>query len=149
MATLLDSDQGEKTLPVVAIREGVIFPHTEVVLTFGRPKSLAAIEAASKSGRLICLFTQKNPHLNDPKKTDLYSVGTLATIERVLRTNGELHALVKGIARIRLESVESEDPFLVGKISEIAEVIEDSDEVRALCKHLTANFKKAVDRGKQ
>ncbi len=149
MAILLDSNKDEKTLPIVAIREGVIFPHTEVVLTFGRPKSLAAIEAASKSGRLICLFTQKNSRLDDPKKDDLYSVGTLATIERVLRTNGELHALVKGVARIRLETIESANPYLVGKVSEIAEIVEDSDEIKALCKHLTAGFKKAVDRGKQ
>ena len=149
MAILLDSKQPEKTLPLVAIREGVIFPHTEVVLTFGRPKSLAAIEAASKSGRLIALLTQKKPRINDPKKEDLYSVGTLATIERVLRTNGELHALVKGVARVRLEAIESENPYLVGKISEIMEIIEDSDKTRALCKHLTVNFKKAVDRGKQ
>jgi ATP-dependent Lon protease len=149
MTIFLDSDKGEKTIPLVAIREGVIFPHTEVVLTFGRPKSLAAIEAASRSGRLICLFTQKNPNLNDPKKNELYSVGTLATVERVLRTNGELHALVRGIARIRLESIESEEPYLVGKVSEVSEIIEDSDEIRVLCKHLTASFKKAVDRGKQ
>jgi len=148
MAILPDSDKSEKTLPIVAIREGVIFPHTEVVLTFGRPKSIAGVEAVSKSGRLICFVTQKNPRINDPGKSDLYEVGTLATIDRVLRTNGELHALVKGIARVRLESIESKEPYMVGKVSEVPEIVEDSDEVKALCKHLTSSFKKAVNIGK-
>ena len=96
-----------KTIPLVSIREGVLFPHTEAVLSFGRPLSVAGINASFQSDRLICFVTQKNPRVNDPKLSDLYSIGTLASIERILKTNDEINALVKGIGRVKIESIES------------------------------------------
>ena len=67
-------------LPLVAIREGVVFPHTEAVLTFGRPKSVAGVEAAFRSNRQIVFITQKNSKVDEPQNTDFYPVGTLFTI---------------------------------------------------------------------
>ena len=137
-----------RLVPVAPLRDGVIFPHTEVVLTFGRPKSVKAVEAAFTSDRLLCLVTQKRPAVNEPEFSDVYPVGTLVRIERLLRTDGELNVLVRGLARVKLEELTATAPFWIAKVTEIPEVEEKSDEVTALCKHLTSQLKKAVNLGK-
>ena len=138
----------EKILPIVAIREGVVFPHTETVLTFGRPKSVVAVEAAFKNDRLICFFSQKNIRVADPRRDDLYPIGTLGRIERLLRTEAGLHAWVKGVIRVQLRSLEATEPFMVARVIEISEIIEDPEEVQALANNLVKNFQKAVNLGK-
>ncbi len=138
----------EQAFPLVAIRDGVIFPHTEVVLTFGRPRSISGVEAAFRTDKQIVFVTQKNPALPDPKEEDLYQIGTLCNIDRILKTNGDVNALVKGIKRVRVERFKVQDPFMIGIVSELPEIQEESEEIMALCKHITANFKKAVNLGK-
>lgn len=147
MATLFGPKK-EKILPIGAIRQGVVFPHTELVLTFGRPQSMAAVEAAFKNDRTICFFSQKDTQVENPRKEDLYQVGTLARIERLLRTETEIHAWVKGLARVQLDSLKATEPFLVGQVVEIPEIIEDSPEIRALANNLVKNFQKAINLGK-
>ncbi len=137
-----------KTIPLVSIREGVLFPHTEAVLSFGRPLSVAGINASFQSDRLICFVTQKNPRVNDPKLSDLYSIGTLASIERILKTNDEINALVKGIGRVKIESIESSKPFILAKVKDVDELVNDSYKLQALRKRVTQEFKKAVNLGK-
>jgi len=95
----------EKLIPLIPIRDGVIFPNTDSVLTFGRPKSLAALESSFTGARIVCFVLQKNSKLNDPTPSDLYSVGTLSRIERMTRTEGEIIAQVRGVTRVRIESV--------------------------------------------
>jgi len=136
------------TLPLVPIREGVVYPHTEIVLTFGRPKSNAGVEAAYKSDRKIIFVTQKDNHLQNPLPEDLYSVATLCYIERILPTEGEIHALVKGISRVKIEEIVSTDPFLLARVSELEETIEQENYAKALSNHLASEFKKAVNLGK-
>ncbi|MBI2010312.1 MAG: LON peptidase substrate-binding domain-containing protein [Candidatus Chisholmbacteria bacterium] len=138
----------ERALPLVAIRDGVIFPHTEVVLTFGRSRSVAGVEAAFRTDKRIVFVSQKNPSLTSPSEEDLYSVGTLCTIDRILKTNGDINALVKGIKRVHIERAKVQDPFMIAVVSEIPEIQEESEGVSALCKHITAEFKKAVNMGK-
>lgn len=140
--------ENKKTVPLIPLRKGIVFPHTEAILSFGRPKSVAGIEAAFKSDRLICFVAQKDPTVNEPGLEDVYRVGTLCIIQRLLKTNGEIDALVKGIARVRLEEVHSQGLFLLATISEIPEITEDSDEVKALVRYLTGQLKKAVNLGK-
>src|SRR3989304_480737 len=83
--------------PLVPIRDVVVFPHTEAILAFGRPKSMAAVEAAHQAGQLVCLFTQKNASAKDPNIDDLYEIGVMVNLERVLKIEGMIHAIVKGI----------------------------------------------------
>lgn len=136
------------TLPLVAIREGVIFPHTESVLTFGRPKSVNAVMAAFKADKKIIIVTQKDAQVHDPEAKDLYTIGTLATIERTLKTDDELNALVKGIKRVRIESVQNKLPFTTASITEIPEIEEKGQEMEALYRHIVGELKKAVSLGK-
>ena len=142
-----DSD-AQQAFPLVAIRDGVIFPHTEVVLTFGRPRSISGVEASFRTDKQIVFVTQKNPALPDPKEEDLYQIGTLCTIDRILKTNGDINALVKGTKRVRVDRFKVQDPFMIGIVSEIPQVSEETEEIRAMCKHITGSFKKAVNLGK-
>lgn len=138
-----------KVLPVVPIRDGVVFPNTEIVLTFGRPKSLSAIEAANlATDRLVILVMQKSPHVHEPHTSDLFTIGTLARIERLLKTDGEINALVRGLSRVEVVSYDATEPYFMGKIIEVPDELVTSDEITALCNHLTAELKRAVNIGK-
>jgi ATP-dependent Lon protease len=148
MPILLESKK-EKIMPIVAIRETVVFPHIETVLIFGRPKSVAAIEAAYKTDQLVCFFTQKNAKIVDPNQDDIFQVGTLAKIERLLYTGKEgVNAWIKGLRRVKLESIEAQKPFLLGKIVEIPEIIEESEETKVLSKTIMEYFQKTINLGK-
>lgn len=143
-----DKTSNERTIPVVAIREGVVFPHTEALLTFGRPKSVAGVNAAYQSDRLICFVSQKYSQVADPEEDQLYKIGTLAVVERVLRSEREVNALVRGVARVRIEEIMTHEPFMIGRVSEIPEITERGPEVATKAKHLLELLKQAVSLGK-
>ena len=98
MADLVSSS--EQMLPIVPIRDGVVFPGTEMILTFGRQRSVSAIEAASGSGKKVILVMQKNPNVNDPTPSDLYQIATIGEIVQMMKNEGEINALVRGIAKV-------------------------------------------------
>jgi len=138
----------EKLIPLIPIRDGVIFPNTDSVLTFGRPKSLAALESSFSSERIVCFVLQKNSKLNDPSPSDLYNMGTLSRIERMTRTEGEIIAQVRGITRVKIKSVFEEGSYLMAKVVEVPDIVDNSPEIKALCNHLTNEFRRAMNLGK-
>lgn len=135
-------------LPVVPIRDGIVFPGTEMILTFGRQRSVSAIEAAQSSGKKVILVMQRNPNMNDPTPSDLYQIGCMGEIVQMMKNEGEINALVRGIAKVRLTSFEAVEPFFVARAEELRDEVEDTDEVRALFNHLTAELRTAVKLGK-
>lgn len=139
----------EKLIPIIPIRDGIVFPHTESILTFGRPRSLAALETAFSSERVVCFVLQKNPRQEDPEVSDLYQMGTIAHIERMIRSDGEVNALVKGISRAQIVSFSESTQYLQAVVHEIDDFEPENPEVRALMNHLTSSFKKALSLGKQ
>lgn len=138
-----------RRVPIVAIRGSVLFPHTDTLLSFGRPKSVFAINSAFQEDRVIAVFTQKDPRTSDPGKADLFQTGTIATITQMMSTEGEIHTMVRGQARVELENVISNEPYLIGEVAEIAEEKDDSPEIKALAKKLVELFKRSVNLGKQ
>ena len=143
------TDSNTLHVPVIPIRDGIVFPHTESILTFGRPKSLSALENAFTGEKLVCFVLQKNPRQNNPELTDLYQVGTIAHIERMIRSDGEVNALVKGISRARIISYNESSEYLEALIDEVDELSVESDEMTALVNHITSMFKKSLSLGKQ
>ncbi len=141
-------DQQEKIVPVIPIRDGIIFPNTETVLTFGRPKSLAAFKAAYDHNRIVCFVLQKNPRLNEPSPEDLYPIGTLSRIERMVQTDGEINAQVRGLSRVKILSFESHEAFFLARVEDIPEVSDDAPEAIALYNHLKNEFRRAMSLGK-
>ncbi len=138
----------ERVVPIIPIRDGIIFPNTDSVLTFGRPKSLAALEISFSKERIVCFVLQKSAKVNDPAPTDVYRIGTLCRIERMIRTDGEINAQVRGLSRVKITSFEDNENYLVGKVEEIEEEDGDTPEVKALCNHLTNEFRRAMNLGK-
>lgn len=145
----LSNKRNEQLIPVIPIRDGIVFPHTESILTFGRQKSLQALESAFAGERVVCFVLQKNPKLNEPGPEDLYTVGTVAHIERMIRTDGEVNALVKGLTRAKIVSYDERAGYFLAKIEEIDEDDTATPEIKALSNHLIAEFKKALGLGKQ
>lgn len=137
-----------KQYPVVAIREGVIFPNTESILTFGRKRSVAAVNAAFKSDRKIIFVSQKSSKVNNPMGIDLYSVGTLGEVQQTLQGNEDVNALVRGTKRVAIAKWVETDEYLAAEISEIPDVVEESEEMIALSRLLASEFRKAVNMGK-
>jgi len=138
----------EKLIPLIPIRDGVIFPNTDSVLTFGRPKSLAALEASFSSERIVCFVLQKNSKLNDPTPSDLYNIGTLSRIQRMTKTGGEIIAQVRGISRVKIKAIAEESSYLMAKVAEVPDIVDNSPEIKALCNHLTNEFRRAMNLGK-
>lgn len=142
IATILPS------FPVVPIREGVLFPSTESVLSFGRSVSLNAIREAIRTKKMVVLLTQRRAEIDDPKATDLYQIGTLAYIEKTLKIDASINALVKGIKRVRVLNYQSQSPHLTATIEELVEQFTPGTESEALVAHLQKEFRRAVHMGK-
>ncbi len=137
-----------RLVPIIPIRDGIIFPGTDSVLTFGRPKSLEALETAFKNERIVGFVLQQNARLNEPTTDELYAIGTLCHIERMIKTDGEINAQVKGLMRIRVVSYDQDQPFLLGRVEDLPDEEKDTAEVKALCNHLTNEFRRAMNLGK-
>ncbi len=137
------------TLPVIPIREGVLFPSTESVLTFGRKLSLAAINEGKGDGKYVVLLTQKKSNLERPKSSDLYQIGTLAIIEKTLTTGDSVSALVRGVGRVIVQNFVQEKPFIMASVEKIYDLFKKDAELTALSNQLQKLFKQTVQMGKQ
>lgn len=135
-------------LPVVPIREGVLFPNTESVLTFGRLISVEAVNQAKRSQNLVVLLSQRQANTDIPTQDEMYQVGTLAVVERTLSTEGQLNALVRGIGRVRIRQFLSSRPFILAEVEKLQDIAHDDQETKALSSHLQKEFKRAVQMGK-
>ncbi len=138
-----------RQIPIVAIRGSVVFPHTDAVLSFGRKKSVVAVNTAFQEDKVVGIFTQKDNKIQDPGFEDLYKTGTIAVITQMMSTEGEIHAVVRGQARIKLLEVIQSDPYLIAKVEEIPVVKVEDSEVEALSNKVSEEFKKAINLGKQ
>lgn len=148
MAEFSPTNLNTLTLPVVALRGSVVFPRTESILTFGRPKTKAAVQAASAGDNLLGIFTQKDARISDPSQEDLYKIGTLVEIQQVMPADDEVHVLVIGKSRIKISEVVAQNPFAVYKVEELAENVTASSEEEARSRHLVTLFEKAIRLGK-
>lgn len=138
----------EMVLPVVPIRDGIVFPGTEMILTFGRQRSVSAIEAAESRGKRMILVMQRNPNINDPTPSDLYGIATVGEIVQMMKNEGEINALVRGVSKVEILSYEAVEPFFVGRAITIADTTEEDEETKALFNHLTNELRHAVKLGK-
>ncbi|MBU1033988.1 endopeptidase La [Patescibacteria group bacterium] len=137
------------TLPVIPIREGVLFPSTESVLTFGRKLSLQAIKQGEGNGKYVVLLTQKKASLEKPKSSDLYQIGTLGIVEKTLTTGDSVSALVRGVGRVRVQNFIQDRPFIIASVEKLYDLFERDEELTALNNQLQKLFKKTVQMGKQ
>jgi len=138
----------EIIVPLVPLRDVVIFPFTEVPLTFSRLKSNAALSSAFKSNKLVCFVCQKNSRVEIPMQEDFYTYGTLGIVEHMVENNGTTHCLVKGISRVKILGVTQSEPYFVVTVEENIEDMVENDESKALAKHVTDQVQKIFNLGK-
>ena len=114
----------DKEVPVLPLRDVVVYPHMAIPLFVGRGKSIQALEAAMADDKRILLVAQRKAEVDDPGADDIYEIGTLASILQLLKLpDGTVKVLVEGAQRARLTSLSSEGGFLVGDCS----IIEDDE----------------------
>ncbi len=136
-------------LPLVALRETVIFPEMIVPLQVGRDKSVAALNAAVESGSLIALVTQRRADQEDiSEASELYDVGTIAKIAQVVQLqDGTVRAIVQGQGRMRVEGFSQVDPYLRARVVELHDRTPANVEVQALMRSVQAQVEQYVQSG--
>jgi ATP-dependent Lon protease len=138
-------------LPVLPLKEAVVFPFIILPLSVGRDKSVLAVDRALAESRVIMLVAQRDGSVENPSEADLYPVGTAAVIMRMLKLpDGRIRILVQGLARARIEHVSQLEPYLQAKIERITEptIPGGSMEVEALMRSVKENLDRAVTLGK-
>jgi ATP-dependent Lon protease len=135
------------TLPVGPLRGTVIFPGNNVPIVSGRAKSKAALDSAYETDRLIVFVTQKNERLDDPKEKELYSVGTVCLIRRMIKIDNEYQASVEGLVRVYIKGYTQTDPYFEAEIEEIPELSEKNEEIEAMLRTVKDQLKKYLELG--
>src|SRR6267142_818892 len=138
-------------LPVLPLRDIVIYPFMIVPLFVSREKSIRAVDEALGENRMILLASQKDLDKEEPTADDLYKVGTAAVIMRMLKLpDGRIRILVQGLARAQIESVDTSGEYLRARVSVMQETPapERSLEVEALIRNVRASMEKAANLGK-
>lgn len=135
----------QEILPLLAVRDVIVFPNIVVPLFVGRPKSLKALEVAMLSNRLIVIVAQKDPKVEEPKPSDLYSIGTLCHIHQMVKLpDNTVKVLVEGKERVRIDDFLRTDDFFEVKVTPISLEIPYSPHVEALLRNVISEFEKYV-----
>ncbi|MEY2669555.1 MAG: hypothetical protein RJA59_2193, partial [Pseudomonadota bacterium] len=155
MAIFTRTDEGKNgpgvhILPLLPLRDIIVFPHMVVPLFVGREKSIAALEDAMGKDKTVVLAAQKKAKTNEPAFEDLFPVGSLATILQLLKLpDGTVKALVEGKRRVRLDSLVSQEKFYEVRVEELDERIERDVELEALLRQVQTTFEAYVKLNKR
>src|SRR3979490_711509 len=130
-----------RTVPLLPLRDIIVFPHMVVPLFVGREKSIAALEEAMAHDKDILLAAQKKAKTNEPVPDDIFTIGTLGTILQLLRLpDGTVKVLVEGKKRVRIKDFLQTDGFFVVDCEDINEVIANETEAKALVRSVKSTF---------
>jgi ATP-dependent Lon protease len=145
------TDETSSAIPVLPLRDVVVYPHMVIPLFVGREKSINALDTAMQEDKKILLVAQKNAEIDDPSVEDIHEIGTLSTILQLLKLpDGTVKVLVEGAERARVTSYESTDAFFTANIELLtAEVEEDAKELEVLTRSLLAMFDQYVKLNKK
>ena len=139
------------SLPILPVRDIVIFPYMILPLFVGREVSIKAIEHALASNKMVLLITQKDVNVETPVTDDLYTMGTAGTILRTLKLpDGRLKILVQGLAKAKILKFTQTDPFYIGEIEKVVDekLPELTIEIEALMRSIKEQMDKSVSLGK-
>ncbi len=134
-------------VPVLPLRDTVLFPNSFMPLAVARESSVKLIDEAIAGGKVIGVFTQKDPTQEDPAQADLHPIGTLTHIHKMFKLpDGSLRLIVQGLTRIRLDRVLATRPYLRAEVSEVTDQLREADtlEIDALERNIRANFGQVV-----
>ena len=114
----LETEEYDKELPLLALKNTVLFPGQVIPITIGRSKSRLALKAAEKGAKLLAVVAQKDVKVEEPEGKDLYPIGTVAKIIKVLKMpDGSITAILQGRRRFSLDRVVTEEPYIIAEIT--------------------------------
>jgi len=139
------SANGVRRIPVLPVRDTVLFPHAVLPLTVGRESSIQLIESLGEE-RTIIVTAQLDPRLDSPKPEDLHAVGTLATVHKVVRMpNQSRFVFTEGVERVRLVHYVQTEPFMIVEVEPLAdEAPEGTSNAEALVRNVIGQFQQIV-----
>jgi len=153
MAYVLESQENHLTLPLLPLRDVVVFPHMVIPLFVGRPKSIRALEIAMEAGKSILLVAQKSAAKDDPGAEDLYDVGSVANILQMLKLpDGTVKVLVEGVQRASVLRVTDEKTHYSADAMAVEEELpvgDDANEVEAMRRAMIGQFDQYVKLNKK
>ncbi|MBI3739776.1 MAG: endopeptidase La [Chloroflexi bacterium] len=137
----MDASKFPDVLPILPLRGVVVYPQTAVPLTVGQPRSIKLVDDVVAADKLVGLVAAVNPELETPGPNDLYKVGVIATVHRLLRApDGTVRLLVQGMDRFRLGEFVAEEPYLKAHIQLAPEKVEEGLEIDALARNARDQF---------
>ncbi len=133
-------------LPILPLRNLIVFPGTVLPMSVGRPRSKALLDEVMPGDKLVGVITQKNSDDEDPSADGLHTTGVAASILKLLKlSDGNQSIIVHGIARFRLVAIEKMDPFMLGRIEVLDEIAPTSPEFDALVSSVRAQANRVVE----
>jgi ATP-dependent Lon protease len=137
-------------LPLLPLRDVVVYPHMVIPLFVGRDKSIEALESAMSADKQVLLVAQKNPAEDDPKPEDVYEIGTISTILQLLKLpDGTVKVLVEGGERAHIDQIDTVDHHFRAQVSPLAEEPLDEGEAEALINSTINQFEHYVNLSKK
>jgi ATP-dependent Lon protease len=132
-------------LPVLPLKETVVFPQSMSPLAIGQERSVRLIDDVVAGDRLLALITAKDASLESPGWDDIYDVGTVALVHKMIKVpDGTLRILVQGLERVQLEHRLDVDPYLLGEFSALPDVLEETPELEALTRNVQGLFARII-----
>ncbi len=133
-------------LPILPLRGVVVYPQTVVPLTIGQPRSVRLVDDVVGADRMVGLVASRRPELELPGPEDLYSIGTLATVQRLFRApDGTIRMIVQGLSRFSLDEFTSVEPYLKARIVLKPETVEEGVELEAQVRAATDQFQEVAE----
>lgn len=136
-----------EVLPIISVRNTVFFPHQFIPLAIGRPKSLRLIEYAVREDSLIGVVAQRDGTIDDPNKEDLYKIGTIARVLKVIDLpDGSKSAFIQGLIRFKISRYTETEPFFAAEIEALDDILPDDElNIEAMATNLKNQFQRASD----
>jgi ATP-dependent Lon protease len=133
-------------LPVLPLRETVTFPETLTPLAVGQERSVKLVNDVLGANRMLAMVAALDPENEEPGPADLYEVGVVGVVARMLKVpDGTLRILVQGTQRVRLGPYVAEEPYLVARIGELPDDVEDGPELEALTRNVQRTFSEIIE----
>jgi ATP-dependent Lon protease len=133
-------------LPVLPLRETVTFPETLTPLAVGQERSIKLVNDVLGANRMLAMVAARDPENEEPGPDDLHEVGVVGVVARMLKVpDGTLRVLVQGTQRVRLGPYVAEQPYLVARIAELPDVVEEGQELEALTRNVQRTFSEIIE----
>jgi len=142
-----DNDESQTLFPILPVRNMVMFPKVVTPITAGREKSKKLLEDAQKENKYIGIISQKNPNEENPTEKDLYAIGTLAKIIKIIRLpEGNITAITRGVQRFKVKKFVSQEPYFVAEITKQKDTEpKDQEEFTALMDNIKDLAEKIIN----